>query len=92
MTQHVDLPTIDRARLKGLLAIRGMAFTTLAASVGISSRHMELVVSGRRALTPKVAAGIQRTVGADAWAFLTGEAHTLPDCRAERPEENSDDE
>ena len=91
MSEREDTPTIDRARLKGLLAIRGLAFTTLAASVGISSRHMELVVSGRRTLTPKVAEGIQRALGADAWAFVTGQAHVLPDCRAERPEEYNDE-
>jgi plasmid maintenance system antidote protein VapI len=92
MSEREDMPTIDRARLKGLLALRGLSPTTLAVSVGISARHMELVVSGRRPLTRKVAEGIQRALGADGWAFVSGQAHELRDCRAERAEGGHDDE
>ena len=77
MSKHQDVPTIDRARLRAVLALRGLSLTSLAASVGISARHLELVTSGRRPLTRNVAEGIQRAIGADAWAFVTGKAGTL---------------
>jgi transcriptional regulator with XRE-family HTH domain len=77
MSKHRDVPTIDRARLRAVLALRGLSITSLAASVGISARHLELVTSGRRPLTQKVAEGIQRAIGADAWDFITGKAGAL---------------
>lgn len=75
--QHAVPLSIDRARLKGVLAVKSISFTAFAVSVGISSRHLELVVAGKRPMTAQVADGIQCTLGDAAWRFVTGRASTL---------------
>lgn len=68
-----------RNRLKALLALQGRTFGDLCDRVGVSQRHLALVLRRERRPSSALVEGLLREVGADPGRFLIGEIDFLVD-------------
>lgn len=65
--------------LAAILEERGMTQTELAERLGVSLKHVNRVVKGAASLSPEMALGLEKVLGASASFWMTREAHYQAD-------------
>ena len=70
-------PILNIARLRAVLALRGLTMRKLASVAGVHYLHLYRGLTGERALSQGVLDSVRASIGDDGWAFARGDSYVL---------------